>query len=65
MSVGDGIGCSVCEMDTQAAPHSILAVKRVLYVQNLVGPLLFVDGDLPEDKMQPGFVQRIHHAFGV
>ena len=65
MSVGDGIGCSVCEMDTQAAPHSILAVKRVLYVQNLVGSLLFVDRNLPEDKMQPVLVQRIRHALGV
>ena len=65
MSVGDGIGCSVCEMDTQAAPHSILAVKRILYVQDLVGLLLFVDGNLPENKMQPGLVQRIRHAFGV
>ena len=65
MPLRDGIGTSVRIADTEAPGGGICPVQLVLSIERLILPLLFVDGNLPQQEMNSLLMEPPHHAGGI
>ena len=56
VSLRDGIGTPICVVDAEAPGNGIRPVQLILRIERLIRPLLFVDGDLPQQETDPLFM---------
>ena len=61
----DNIGAAVPVLDAETSGNGIRPIQLVLRIDRLIGPLLLIDRDLPQQEMDPPVVQPPDHAGGV
>ena len=65
VSLRDGIGTPICVVDAEAPGDGIRLVQLILRIERLIRPLLFVDGDLPQQETDPLLVKPLYHTSGI
>ena len=65
MSLRNGVGAAIGVVDAEPAPDGIFPIQIVLTVRHFLRALLFVDGHLPKQQMQPGLMELVDHALGI
>ena len=62
MSLRDAVWRSICVHDAKFSDNGIFLIQFILYTVRFILFLLFINRDLPQDKVESSAMQLLNHS---